>query len=116
MHIQPQPNLLILTSAAGDWACTSDITDTVNNILDKNPELVLGLGDYSYEDTADCWLEIVEPIDNIMKIAIGNHEIEEGESILSQYMEHLVLQSSTTHLTIRMFILLHWEQNQNILI
>jgi phosphodiesterase/alkaline phosphatase D-like protein len=103
-------------AAVGDWACTSDTTDTINNIVDKNPELVLGLGDYSYEDTADCWLEIVEPIDNIMKIAIGNHEIEEGESILSQYMEHLVLQSSTTHLTIRMFILLHWEQNQNILI
>src|SRR5918994_4436811 len=45
-------------AAAGDWACTSDTTDTVNNIVDKNPELVLGLGDYSYEDSADCWLDI----------------------------------------------------------
>jgi hypothetical protein len=34
-------------AAAGDWACTSDTTDTVNNIVDKNPELVLGLGDLS---------------------------------------------------------------------
>ena len=79
-------------ATAGDWACTSDTTDTVNNILDKNPELVLGLGDYSYEDTADCWLDIIQPIDNIMKIAIGNHEIEE-ESILTEYMNHFGLTS-----------------------
>ncbi len=77
-------------AAVGDWACTSDTEDTVNNILDKNPELVLGLGDYSYEDTADCWLDIIQPIDNIMKIAIGNHEIEE-KSILTEYMEHFGL-------------------------
>ncbi len=79
-------------AAAGDWACTSDTTDTVNNILDKNPELVLGLGDYSYEDTADCWLDIIQPIDNIMKISIGNHEIEE-ESIFTEYMNHFGLTS-----------------------
>ncbi|HEX2068058.1 MAG TPA: hypothetical protein VHF08_05110, partial [Nitrososphaeraceae archaeon] len=35
-------------AAVGDWACTSHTTDTINNIVDKNPELVLGLGDYSY--------------------------------------------------------------------
>src|SRR5215212_3019664 len=47
-------------AAAGDWGCTDDTTNTVNNILDKNPELVLGLGDYSYdEDPADCWLKKV---------------------------------------------------------
>jgi hypothetical protein len=79
-------------AAAGDWACTSDTTDTVNNILDKNPELVLGLGDYSYEDSADCWLDIIQPIDNMMKIAIGNHEIEE-ESILTEYMNRFGLTS-----------------------
>ncbi|MBD0359554.1 MAG: hypothetical protein ICV56_02435, partial [Nitrososphaeraceae archaeon] len=79
-------------AAAGDWACTSYTTDTVNNIVDKNPEVILGLGDLSYEDTADCWLEIVEPIDDNMKIAIGNHEVE-VESKLTQYMEHFGLTS-----------------------
>src|SRR5215208_5427853 len=62
-------------AAAGDWACTDDTTNTVNNILDKTPELVLGLGDYSYEDSADCWFDIAKPIDGITKIAIGNHDI-----------------------------------------
>jgi hypothetical protein len=79
-------------AAAGDWACTSDAIDTVNSILDKSPELVLGLGDYSYEDSADCWLDIIQPIDNIMKISIGNHEIEE-ESIFTEYMNHFGLTS-----------------------
>jgi hypothetical protein len=44
------------------------------------------LGDYIYnDDSADCWLEIVEHIDNIMKIAIGNHETG---AILTELMEH----------------------------
>jgi len=46
-------------AAAGDWGCTDDTTNTVNNILDKNPQLVLGLGDFSYEDSADCWFDII---------------------------------------------------------
>ena len=79
-------------AAAGDWGCTDDTRDTVNNIIDKSPELVLGLGDYSYEDTADCWLDIIQPIDNIMKIVIGNHEVEE-ESILAEYMNRFGLTS-----------------------
>src|ERR687896_463491 len=79
-------------AAAGDLGCTPQTINTVNNILDKNPELIVGLGDYSYEDTADCWLEIVQPIDDKMKIAIGNHEVE-MESKFAQYIEHYNLTS-----------------------
>src|SRR5919109_921677 len=58
----------------------------VEDIQAKAPELVLGLGDYIYnDDEAGCWLEIVEPIDNIMKITIGNHETG---AILTELMEH----------------------------
>jgi hypothetical protein len=46
----------------------------VNNILDKNPELVIGLGDYSYNNTGDCWFNITAPLQDRMKIAIGDHE------------------------------------------
>jgi hypothetical protein len=83
-------------AAAGDWGCTDDTTDTVNNIIDKSPELVLGLGDYSYEeDSPDCWLDIIQPIDDIMKIAIGNHEYERNgnEEYLRKYMNHFGLTS-----------------------
>jgi hypothetical protein len=75
-------------AAAGDWGCTDDTTDTVNNILGKNPELVLGLGDYSYdEDPAECWLKKVKPINDKMKIAIGNHDMEK----LNIYTNHFDL-------------------------
>jgi hypothetical protein len=77
-------------AAAGDWACNSRTVDTVNNIVNKNPELVLGLGDFSYEDTADCWLEIIAPLDDKMKITIGNHDVE-TTALLNQYMSHFNL-------------------------
>ena len=48
---------------------------------------------------------------------IQDKNMIEEKSILTEYMSHtLVLKANITHLTIRMFILLHWQQNQNILI
>jgi 3',5'-cyclic AMP phosphodiesterase CpdA len=86
-------------AAAGDWGCSDKAKKTVSNIINKNPELVLGLGDYSYQTTADCWLAIVDPIDEIMKITIGNHDALWGsppnqyvsDSLLNQYMSHFGL-------------------------
>jgi hypothetical protein len=73
-------------AAVGDTNCNSNTEDVVEDIQAKAPEIVMGLGDYIYNsDSADCWLEIVEPIDNIMKIAIGNHETG---AILTELMEH----------------------------
>jgi hypothetical protein len=78
--------------AAGDWGCNSRTTATVNNIVDKNPELVLALGDYAYYGlTANCWFDDIRPIENIMKIAIGNHDIKGSK--LTEYMEHFGLTS-----------------------
>src|SRR5215210_2853582 len=77
-------------AAVGDWGCTSHTIDTVNNILDKKPELVLGLGDFSYDPTTDCWFKIIDPIDEIMKIAIGNHD-EDSSAELNSLMNHFNL-------------------------
>ena len=57
-------------AAAGDWGCNSNTNKTVISMQSKNPELVLGLGDYSYKNTAACWLQIIDPIDEKMKIVI----------------------------------------------
>jgi predicted phosphodiesterase len=70
----------------GDWGCDSATEDTVDNIISKSPEVVLGLGDNAYEDDVDCWFDIVEPIDDIMKNVIGNHDIEDGH--LDEILEH----------------------------
>jgi Calcineurin-like phosphoesterase len=78
-------------AAVGDTNCNSNTEDIVADIQTKAAELVLGLGDYIYnDDEAGCWLEIVEPIDDKIKIAIGNHETG---AILTELMEHYGLTS-----------------------
>jgi len=73
-------------AAVGDWACTSKAKDTVKNIIDHDPELVLALGDLSYDSGAKCWLKIIKPIAEKTKIAIGNHEAESSKK-LKDYMK-----------------------------
>src|SRR4029078_8037671 len=55
-------------AAAGDWGCTSATNSTVKNIINKKPELVLGLGDYGYRNGATCWLKKVKPGENKRRI------------------------------------------------
>ena len=74
--------------AVGDFSCNEDAKNTVMNILNADPEIVLGLGDYSYEKTAKCWKDVVGGIDpQKMKISFGNHEFED-QSLVKQYMEY----------------------------
>ena len=81
------PNFNI--AAVGDWGCNSNTDKTVNSIKAQSPELILGLGDYSYESSADCWLDAIEPIYNFfnnpnannMQISIGNHENSDSEDL-----------------------------------
>jgi hypothetical protein len=77
-------------AAVGDHDCNSDAVATVSNIVSKDPELVLSLGDFSYEATADCWFDIIQPIDNKTKIVIGNHD-DNTTTMLNQYMNHFNL-------------------------
>ena len=68
-------------AAAGDWACTSKAKDTVKNIIDHDPELVLALGDLSYDSSAKCWLKIIKPLKEKIKIVIGNHEADSSKKL-----------------------------------
>ncbi|HKG71211.1 MAG TPA: metallophosphoesterase [Nitrososphaeraceae archaeon] len=82
----PSANPNFNFAALGDTNCNSNTEDIVEDIQTKAAELVLGLGDYIYnDDEAACWLEIVEPIDDKVRIAIGNHETG---AILTELMEH----------------------------
>ena len=91
-------------AAAGDWGCTDGTLTTAKRITEKNPEIVLGLGDYSYDTTADCWLDILDQtnLSERMKISIGNHETTiysrafgndsyKSSSLLKQYMDNFGL-------------------------
>jgi Calcineurin-like phosphoesterase len=77
--------------AVGDWDCTSETDDTVENIMEQNPELVLALGDLSYNGDAECWLELIEPFAEKTKIVIGNHE-RDSSKLLEDYMEYFELE------------------------
>jgi predicted phosphodiesterase len=78
-------------AAVGDWDCNANALATVDNIASKEPELVLSLGDFSYQATADCWFDIIQPIDSKMKIVIGNHD-DNTTTLLNQYMNHFNLE------------------------
>lgn len=76
-------------AAVGDMGCSQDTKNTVQNLLNRDPEIIFGLGDYSYENTEDCWFDIVDPIDEKMKIAIGNHDMPSTK--LNPLMSHFNL-------------------------
>ena len=88
-------------AAVGDWGCNKDTDRTVANIVDKNPDLVIGLGDYAYSPVGDCWFEKIKPFERVMKIAFGNHENRDGyrddismlfsSSIQKEFLEHFGL-------------------------
>jgi len=80
----------IKIAAVGNWGCTSNSQATVNNINSKNPELVLGLGDYSYENTPNCWFNEIKAFDGKMKISIGNHDVI-NKKLLDSYLNHFSL-------------------------
>ncbi|HEY9485790.1 MAG TPA: purple acid phosphatase [Nitrososphaeraceae archaeon] len=78
--------------AVGDWDCTSETEDTVDNIIKQDPEFVLALGDLSYNGKAKCWLELIEPLAEKTKIVIGNHEVDSSK-LLKDYMNYFGLEN-----------------------
>src|SRR5688572_6942988 len=54
-------------AVAADWGCTEDTEKTAENIQGKDPEIVIAAGDLSYEESADCWFEIIQPFMSKMK-------------------------------------------------
>jgi Calcineurin-like phosphoesterase len=78
--------------AAGDWNCNIETQKTIEKITKLEPELVVGLGDYTVEQVSpQCWFDISEPIDDIIKIAIGNHDID-YQSSYYQLLDHYNLE------------------------
>jgi hypothetical protein len=75
--------------AAGDWGCSKNTEDTVKLAQSMNPQLLLALGDYSYEKTATCWLDLIKPVDSITKINFGNHE--DSDNLINAYSNHFGL-------------------------
>lgn len=83
-------------AAAGDWGCNSNTDATATSIFNKGTQvdLVFGLGDYSYQPTATCFINEMSETGNNIKpkmdgvtltggtgtMAIGNHEDDADEA------------------------------------
>jgi predicted MPP superfamily phosphohydrolase len=78
-------------AALGDLGCTPETNRTINNIKNQSVQLILALGDLSYQrESADCWFDIVAPIEKIMKIVLGDQDYR-SDSVLRQYKTHFNL-------------------------
>lgn len=78
-------------AAVGDLSCSSEVRKMVNLIDNKTVQLILVLGDLSYQrESADCWFDIVSPIDSRMKIVLGDQDYR-SDSVLRQYRSHFNL-------------------------
>ncbi|MDQ5869509.1 MAG: purple acid phosphatase [Thermoproteota archaeon] len=78
-------------AAVGDLGCSPEVKKMVNVINNETMELILILGDLSYQrESADCWFDIVSPIDQRMKIVLGDQDYR-ANSVLRQYKSHFNL-------------------------
>ena len=79
--------------AAGDFGCNSDANNTVAAMVKKNPEIVLALGDLSYERSPNCWLDVISPLDSSgkLKIAFGDHDMTNELVKYNTYLKHFNL-------------------------
>jgi hypothetical protein len=76
-------------AAVGDFGCSKNTHNTVSNIEQKKPELVLPLGDLSYQSTADCWFDAMAPLKGKIMITLGFHDVNDGKSKMNQYVNSL---------------------------
>jgi hypothetical protein len=72
-------------AVAGDFGCSKNAKNTINNMKDKKPELVIPLGDLSYDKSANCWLNNISPFSDRLKVTLGYHDVNDGKSKLTQY-------------------------------
>jgi hypothetical protein len=73
---------------AGDFGCGKNANKTVNNMLSKQPEVVLALGDLSYRKSAHCWFNLFSELekDGRTRITVGDNEMYPSK--FTEYIRH----------------------------
>jgi predicted MPP superfamily phosphohydrolase len=76
--------------AAGDFGCGDEPNRTIDGMINKDPEIVIALGDLSYNKSAACWLNSITPLDTPgrIKISIGNHDLTKNMTKYRDYLQH----------------------------
>jgi hypothetical protein len=79
-------------AALGDWGCSVKSTEIANMINEINPDLVLGLGDYVFDNNKSCFFDMIEPFADKMKIAFGKHDVD-SPSVFQDHIDRFGLKS-----------------------
>jgi hypothetical protein len=79
--------------AAGDFGCGDEANRTIKGMINKDPEIVIALGDLSYNKSAECWITSVMPLDDPgrVKISIGDHDLTKKMVKYNDYLKHFNL-------------------------
>lgn len=85
-------------AAAGDFYCDVRTKKTTKAMQEKNPDLVLALGDVSEVKNPDCFFDLFSRADKAdkLKVVLGSDDtdnINDHSSRFNQYMRHLNLVS-----------------------
>jgi predicted MPP superfamily phosphohydrolase len=90
---QKGPHLNFSFSVTGDWGCGLNAIDTVDGIVEKEPQLVISTGDLSYAKTANCWLDAISSLEKNgkIRIAFGDHDLDNNLTKYYQYTNHFTL-------------------------
>ena len=78
-------------AAVGDFGCSKNAEKTIDKIKDNKPELVLALGDLSYQKSANCWFDIMSPLKNKVMITLGFHDVNDGQAKMDQFFKSFEL-------------------------
>ena len=88
----PTPKMLknFNFAAAGDFGCGDEPNRTIRAMMEKNPEIVLALGDLSYKTSTRCWLDTIAPLEKnaTVKITFGNHDLNRKLTKYNDYVRH----------------------------
>lgn len=81
-NVFAQPDDIFNVAAVGDISCNKNGNQTISSIATNHPNLVLFLGDLSYDKSLSCFFDQTKVLENNetsdVLVAIGNHDIDSG--------------------------------------
>ena len=83
-NIFAQQDNSFIVAAVGDISCNNNGKQTILSIANNHPDVVLFLGDLSYDKSLSCFFDQTKVLensknDNSVLVTIGNHDIDNGD-------------------------------------
>ena len=94
-NVFAQPDNPFNVAAVGDISCNKNGKQTISSIENNHPNLVLFLGDLSYDNSLSCFFDQTKVLennetDNSVLVTIGNHDIDNGDGNKETKKQHMM--------------------------